>query len=253
MSKLIRGFSMSATATEVRAAPKRGALARLVLLLLVPAVLAGCAGTRGGPIPYDVAMGQPDSPTVTTPEADYKIAPMDTLRISVFQVPDLTGDYDVDLLGNIAMPLIGSVRAADMTTGQLDQVLKQRLGDKYLQNPDVTVSLKASTRRVVTVDGAVNGSGMFPINGPTTLMQAIAMARGTSQDANPHRVAIFRQVEGKRMAAAFDLVSIRKGQMKDPQVYAGDIVVVDGSKVKQIQTQVLSTLPIIGLFGPLIY
>jgi polysaccharide export outer membrane protein len=84
-------------------------------------------------------------------------------------------------------------------------------------------------------------------------MQAIAMARGTSQDANPHRVAIFRQVEGKRMAAAFDLTSIRKGEMKDPQVYAGDIVVVDGSKVKQIQTQVLSTLPIIGLFGPFIY
>jgi polysaccharide export outer membrane protein len=55
------------------------------------------------------------------------------------------------------------------------------------------------------------------------------------------------------MAAAFDLYSVRKGEMKDPEVYSGDIIVVDGSRVKQIQNQIIGTLPIIGMFGPFIY
>jgi polysaccharide export outer membrane protein len=229
-------------------------LALLAFALAAIVMLAGCTGTRGGPIPYNVKdFGQPDSPTIATVEADYKIAPMDTLKINVFQVQDLSGDFEVDLLGNISMPLIGEVKAADLTMSELDRTLSQRLGEKYLQNPDVSVGLKSSTRRNVTIDGAVLTPGMYPVNGPTTLIQAIAMARGMSQDANPHRVAIFRQIDGKRMAAAYDVTSIRKGKMEDPQVYSGDIIVVDGSSIKAIQNQILMTLPIIGMFNPIIY
>ena len=227
-------------------------VALLATTLVGAAALSACAGTRGGPIPYNVQnFGQPDSPALQTVSADYKIAPADTLRISVFQVPDLTGDFDVDLIGNISMPLIGTVKAVDLTTGQLDLAITEKLGAKYLQNPDVSVALKASSRRNVTIDGSVLQPGMYPVNGPTTLMQAIAMARGVSQDANAHRVAVFRQIEGKRMAAAFDLYSIRKGQMKDPEVFSGDIIVVDGSRIKALQNQILMTLPIIGMFNPL--
>jgi polysaccharide export outer membrane protein len=175
------------------------------------------------------------------------------LRVSVFQVPDLTGDFEVDLMGNISMPLIGTMKAVDMTTAQLDQEITKKLGAKYLQNPDVNVALKASARRNVTLEGSVQAPGMYPVNGPTTLVQAISMARGITPDANAHRVAIFRQIDGKRMAAAFDLYSIRKGEMKDPEVYSGDIIIVDGSRIKSIQNQILMTLPIIGMFNPLIY
>jgi len=231
-----------------------GRLAMLLLMTAGLALVAGCAGTRGGPIPYNVAaFGQPDSPTLTTVSSDYKIAPADTLRVSVFQVPDLTGDFDVDLMGNISLPLIGTVKAVDLTTSQLDQEITKKLGEKYLQNPDVNIALKASARRNVTVDGSVQSPGMYPVNGPTTLVQAISMARGITSDANAHRVAVFRQIDGKRMAAAFDLYSIRKGEMKDPEVYSGDIIVVDGSRIKTIQNQILMTLPIIGMFNPLIY
>jgi len=226
----------------------------LICLAIAAATVSACTDSRGGSIPYTVSgFGVPDAPTTATIDSNYKIAPMDTLTIRVFGMPDLTGDYQVDLLGNISMPLIGTVRAADLTTAELDKSLTARLGEKYLQNPDVSVALKQSARRNLTVDGAVNQPGLYGINGPTTLMQAIAMARGVSQDANPHRVAIFRTIEGKRMAAAFDLYSVRKGEMKDPEVYSGDIIVVDGSRVKQIQNQVLGTLPIIGMFGPWIY
>lgn len=225
---------------------------RIVAVLLAVLLLSGCAGTRGGPIDYNVDdFGRPDTPATLTLEDDYKIGPMDTLAITVFQVPDLSGEFEVDLTGRIAMPLLGDVKAVDLTTAELDQRLTQQLGAKYLQTPDVSVRIKSSTRRNLTVDGSVRQPGMYPVTGPMTLIQAIALARGTDDSANPRRVAIFRQVEGKRMAAAFDLISIRRGQMDDPQVYSGDIIVVDGSKVRSIQREILTALPILGMFNPL--
>lgn len=231
------------------ALPARGGtiLAALAALTL----LSGCGSTRGGAVPYDVAgFGAPDTPKALTLEQDYRIAPLDTLDIKVFQVEDLSGEYEVDLTGNIAMPLIGSVQAVDRTPSELKTAIAQQLGAKYLQSPDVSVGVKSSTRRNVTVDGSVKAPGLFPVNGPMTLMQAVALARGTDENANPRRIAIFRQIDGKRMAAAFDLTSIRRGEAEDPQIYSGDIVIVDGSSTKAAYTKLLQTLPVISLFRP---
>jgi polysaccharide biosynthesis/export protein len=235
----------------IMASSRQMGVVAAIFALCAALLLTGCAGTRGGPIDYNVEnFGRPDTPTVLTLEEDYKIGPMDTLRVSVFQVPDLSGEFEVDLTGHIAMPLLGSVRAVDLTTAELDRKLTQQLGAKYLQSPDVSVGIKSSTRRNLTVDGSVRQPGLYPVNGPMTLIQAIALARGTDDAANPRRVAIFRQVDGQRMAAAFDLVSIRRGQMEDPKVYSGDIIIVDGSNVRAIQREVLTALPILGLFNP---
>ncbi len=214
-------------------------------------MVAACADSAGGPIPYNVALGAPDSPSLAPLESDYRIAPMDTISVKVFKSEDLTGDYQVDLAGNISMPLIGEVPAANLTTAQLDQKLTQVLGQKYFEHPDVAVGIKASTRRSVTVDGAVKQAGTFPIAGPTSLMQAVALAGGTTEDANARRVAVFRTVGGQRQAAAFDLAAIRHGQAKDPPVYAGDIVVVDGSSVKTGFKKFLQAIPLLAIFGPI--
>jgi len=224
---------------------------RLVLAGLALLTTAGCADKRGGPIPYNVqTFGAPDAPTVLTLEQGYRIAPLDTLTVKVFKMPDLSGDYEVDLTGEIAMPLIGSVRAVDMTTAELDDKLTAKFGEKYLRNPDISVGVKSSTRRNVTVDGAVNKVGTFGVNGPMTLLQAVAQAGGPTPDANPRRVAIFRQIGGQRQAAAFDLTSIRRGEAPDPAVYPGDIIIVDGSAIKALQKQILNTLPILSIFRP---
>jgi polysaccharide export outer membrane protein len=103
----------------------------------------------------------------------------------------------------------------------------------------------------VTVDGAVRDGGAFPVGGPISLVQAIAMAKGTTEDANARRIAVFRTVGGQRQAAAFDLTSIRRGQSPDPAIYPGDIVVVDGSSVKATQKQILQSIPLLAIFGPL--
>jgi polysaccharide export outer membrane protein len=222
----------------------------IALALAGGALLAGCADKRGGPIPYDTALAPPDKPAITPLESSYKIAPMDTITIKVFKMPDLSGDYEVDLTGQVSMPLIGEIGAAELTTAELDQRLTQKFGERYLENPDVSVGVKASTRRSVTIDGSVKSAGSFPVNGPLTLMQAVALAGGTAEDANARRVAVFRTVGGKRQAAAFDLTSIRRGESEDPSIYPGDIVVVDGSAVKATQKQILNSLPILSIFRP---
>jgi len=224
----------------------RGLLSLLGLL-----ALAACADTRGGSIPYDKPLAAPDEVTFQTLASDYKIAPMDKLSVKVFKMDDLSGDYDVDLAGNISLPLIGQLKAANLTTEQLDDQLTTKLGDKYLEHPDVSVAIKSSTAHVVTVDGAVREAGSFALGGPTTLIRAVAMAKGVTEDANARRVAVFRTVGGQRQAAAFDLTSIRRGEAPDPQIYPGDIIVVDGSSVKAVQKKLLQSIPLLAIFGPL--
>ena len=223
---------------------------KLALLGLCLAVVAGCADSRGGPISYDRALSAPDAPKLATVESDYKIAPMDKLAVKVFKAEDLSGDYEVDLAGHISLPLIGEVEAANLTTAQLDDRLTSLLGEKYLQNPDVSVALKESSGRVVTVDGAVREPGSYPVLRPITLLQAMALAKGASEDANIRRVAVFRTIGGTRQAAAFDVLAIRRGQNPDPSIYPGDIVVVDGSSIKALQKQIMKNLPILSIFRP---
>ena len=213
-------------------------------------LVAACTDTAGGPIPYNVPLGNPDAPTLAPLGSDYRIGPMDTVTVKVFKSQDLTGDYQVDLTGNISMPLVGEVPAANLTTSQLDERLTQVLGQKYFEHPDVAVGIKASTRRSVTVDGAVKQAGSFPIAGPTSLMQAVALAGGTTEDANARRVAVFRTIGGQRQAAAFDLSAIRHGQAQDPQIYPGDIVVVDGSAIKEGFKRIMQGFPLLSIFRP---
>src|SRR3954470_15867815 len=223
----------------------------LTVCSIAGAFLAGgCADTRGGSIPYDKVLSAPDEVKFQTLENNYKIAPMDKLAVKVFKMDDLSGDYDVDLAGNISLPLIGQVTAANLTTAQLDDQLTQKLGSKYLEHPDVSVAIKASTAHVVTVDGAVREGGSYSVAGPISLIQAVAMAKGTTEDANARRVAVFRTVGGKRQAAAFDLTAIRRGQSTDPEIYPGDIIVVDGSSIKAAQKQIFQSFPLLSIFRP---
>ncbi|HZF94062.1 MAG TPA: polysaccharide biosynthesis/export family protein [Allosphingosinicella sp.] len=239
--------------TMTAAGSRLRALVRAFLAVAVFGLVAACA-TRGGNIPYDVSQkdfGQPDAPSALVgTNAEYRISPLDKLSVTVFQVPDMSRDVDVDLGGNISMPLIGNVRAVDLTTAELQTQLEAQLGARYLRNPDVTVSIKETSRRHITIDGAVRSPGQFQVSGPTTLLQAVARAGGPDETANPRRVAVFRQIGGRRNAAAFDLAAIRRGNAEDPVIYTGDIIVVEGSRLRAIQREIFATLPLLTTFRP---
>lgn len=223
----------------------------LAVFAVVALLLGGCAGSRGGPISYDVQdFNRPDAARPAVLPDNYQLAPGDKLDINVFRVEDLSGEYTVDLAGNLAFPLVGTISAIGLTTSELAGTIESRLSQNYLQDPDVTVGITASTGRFVTIDGSVRQPGAFPVTSSLTLVEAVAMARGTDEFANPRRVAIFRRIDGQRMAAAFDLTSIRRGEMPDPDVYPGDIIYVDGSQARRALRDIFGALPILALFRP---
>ena len=95
----------------------------------------------------------------------YRIGPQDVLDISVFQAPDLSKTVEVADNGTIDVPLIGETPASGKTAQELQRDLNSKLGAKYLQNPQVTVTVKEFNSNRVTVSGAVKSPGVFPYKG----------------------------------------------------------------------------------------
>ena len=236
--------------------PKRQivSIMRWILPLFALPLLAACGSTNDGASPsLGMAAGSAvfAQPAATfAPDENYRLGPTDLLRIATFQVPDLSfEEIRVDAAGNIDMPLIGTLRAAGLTPGELADEMERRLAVRYLRNPQVNVTVSQAASQKVTVDGAVTKPGVYEMRGRTTLVQAIAMAEGPTRVADLEHVVVFRTVEGRRMAAVFDLKSIRAGEMSDPFLNGDDIVVVDTSRTSQMIREVLAALPGLAVFG----
>jgi polysaccharide export outer membrane protein len=181
-------------------------------------------------------------------DEDYRIAPLDLLEISVFGVKELDRPVQVSSSGMISLPLIKTVKAAGLTQTRLEQQIAAKLEAKYLQSPQVSVFVKEYNSQRITVDGAVQKPGIFPIVGKVSLMQAIALAQGLTVVADPSGVLVFRTVNDKRMAARFDLSDVRSGKINDPFLQPGDIVMVDESKTRTALRDISTALPLTGLF-----
>jgi polysaccharide export outer membrane protein len=119
-----------------------------------------------------------------------------------------------------------------------------------VKDPLVTVTVRESSSQKVTIDGAVVQPGIYPIAGNTTLMQAVALARGPDTIANTREVAIFRNTGAQRTAAVFDLSAIRSGKAVDPPVYANDVIVVETSGGRRFLRDLGNVVPFISLFRP---
>lgn len=219
-------------------------------MLCLAAICAGCGVSRGGPIPYDVALAAPDARTSST-TYDWALGPLDVVDVKVFQVPDLSGEYQVGANGALELPLVGSVPVEGQTPSQFANTLERLYSRRYLNDPDISVRIIETAQRNVVVEGGVTVPGVYPLEGETSLLGAIALARGVAPETgNARRVAIFRQVEGQRMAAAFDVVAIRRGEMANPLVYPGDTIVVDANSSRSAYRDIIQLLPIVALFRP---
>lgn len=183
----------------------------------------------------------------------YRIGPLDVITISVFRVPELSTTVQVADTGTINLPLIGEVPASGRTAQEVEQDVTARLGEKYLQNPQVTVFIKEYNARRVTVDGSVKKPGVYPLRGRTSLLQAITMAEGLDNNRASGEVIVFRQIDGTRSAARFDLDEIRDGTAKDPIIEPGDVVIVDDSSAKIVLHNVLRVLPITNVFRGFVF
>lgn len=223
-------------------------LGRILSVALMGAAISGCA-SKPANVPYNPANFGPPDPTPVAKVADV-IAPGDKVHVSVFGVDSLSGDFLVEENGLIDYPLIGLVQAQGQTPEQFAKSLAARLGEKDLRNPDVRVAVVEQAKQTVTVEGAVKQPAVVAIRGQTSLLQAIALAGGTTPDAETKQIIVFRQVGGQRMAAAFDLNAIRRAEAPDPVIYPNDMVVVSGSQNKRLIDRILQAVPVLGIFRP---
>ncbi|WIY70089.1 polysaccharide biosynthesis/export family protein [Aquidulcibacter paucihalophilus] len=187
---------------------------------------------------------------VISPSTEYRIGVGDKLDVRVFQVADLSfAELVVDTSGNINLPLIGAVRGAGRTVGEMATDIAGRLAAQYLRDPQVTVTVKEAASQKITVDGAVTKPGVYEMRGSTSLLQAVAMAEGPTRVADLTKVAVFRSIDGRRSVALFDLSAIRQGRASDPQVLGDDVIVVDTSRLSSALREVVGALPALSAFA----
>ena len=182
---------------------------------------------------------------------DYRIMPDDVLQIVVYQAPDFTRDAQVDAAGNVNLPLLGGIPVAGRTAHDVEGEITRRLKAKYMQNPQVSVSVKDAVGLRVTVDGAVVKPGVVQLRGSVTLLSLIAQSGGFTDTADKSDVLIVRNTDKGRSLARFDTNAIAAGTSDDPPVYGGDTVVVDDSAAKTAWKNVGSALGVAG-FGALL-
>lgn len=192
----------------------------------------------------------PDREDLVAPDRLALIGPLDVLAVDVFGVPDFTRQVQVDAGGRIAMPLIGTLDAGGKTAGELAATITSALRGRYVRNPNVTVNIVSSVSQVVTVDGEVVEPGLYPVTNQTTLLRALASAKGMTEYARQREVVILRKVQGQNMAALYDVGAIRRGAYDDPFVYANDVIVVGDSPQRRLFKDLISVTPL--LAAPLV-
>ena len=206
---------------------------RLRYLLVGTLLIAPLALCQDSSAPKTDGSAKPASPAsaATTPapeaDADYKIGPQDVLRIDVWKEPDISRTIPVRPDGKISLPLLNDVQAAGMTAMQLAHVLKESLS-KYLNNPQITVTVTEINSRRVYITGEVSRAGALPLLPGMTVLQALSSAGGFTQFAKLKNIYVLRNEDGKQVKHPFNYKEVVKGNLPEQniQLQPGDTIVV---------------------------
>ncbi len=163
-----------------------------------------------------------------------QIAEGDLLDVVIFDTPELSGRFRVNLKGDILLPLAGTLHVAGMTLAEITDAVSQRYKDaKILVAPEVTVFVAEFMRRTITITGEVRGPGVFPIAAPRTLTDTLAMAGGLNDNAS-RTVSIVHAADPRQIihvtlnVGAQTPESIQEGRM---EILPGDSIFVARSGI----------------------
>lgn len=186
-----------------------------MVLALVVALLVGGAAT----------FAQQAAPPA--PPADYVIGPDDILTIVFWREKEMSGDVTVRPDGRISLPLLNDIEAAGLTPEQLRARLTEA-ADKYIEDPTITVVVKQINSRKVFITGQVAKPGPYPLVGPTTVVQLIAIAGGVLEYADEKNIAVMRTENGRPISHRFnyDEVKKRKKLQQNILLKPGDTIIV---------------------------
>jgi len=201
---------------RVPAPPRRlvGAMIFMVGLLAgcspspAPAVPAAAPGLSGPVISASL-------PGSGAGLAGYRLGPGDQIRLTVVRHEDLSGKFEIDGEGFLAMPLVGKVRSAGLSPRELEDELEHQLRDGgYLVNPQV--SIEVLNYRPFYVIGAINNPGSYQYVSGMTVTNAVALAGGFTGRADQRGITITRGgSSGPQLEAG-----------ADSEVLPGDIIEV---------------------------
>jgi polysaccharide export outer membrane protein len=165
------------------------------------------------------------APLVVPP--DYIIGPDDVLSIVYWREKDVSSDVTVRPDGKISLPLMNDVQAAGLTPEQLRARLTE-VSRQYLEDPNVTVVVHQINSRKVYITGEVAKPGTYPLTGPTTVLQLIALAGGIGTYADGRKIVIVRHENGRQVTYPFNYkaVATRKSLKDNIELKPGDTVIV---------------------------
>jgi polysaccharide export outer membrane protein len=170
-------------------------------------------------------------PAATVPVAvneEYRLGPGDKLRIEVYQDTQLSQSVQVRPDGKITLPLIGDLDASSRTPIELRDTITTSLKE-YITNPTVTVIVVEALASQVYVMGEVTHPGTMQLHGPTTILQALAMAGGFKEFANTKDVKVLRPRGGASNSIEtirFNYKDVINGDAKPFYLRSGDTVIV---------------------------
>jgi polysaccharide export outer membrane protein len=179
-----------------------------------------------------VGTGQAEEPKVGAKPPgqnlpSYRLQPGDVMTVSVWKETELQSEVLVRPDGGFSFPLAGDVDAVGKTVDEIRGILVERL-KRYIPNPVVTVAVKMIGGNRIYVVGRVNKAGDFPLSSPLDVMQAIALAGGTTPFAAINDIVILRRQNGEQQALHFHYSDVARGRELSQNVLlqGGDTVVV---------------------------
>ncbi len=185
-----------------------------VALFSCCAAAAACASTRVVPMA--------DAP----PEAEYHIGKEDVLEVVVYREPELSRVVPVRPDGKISLPLAGEVDAAGKTAAELQQGIAARL-TAWVHEPAVSVLVREINASRVFVLGEVVKPGAFPLRGPMSPVQAIALAGGRTPYGGDKVVWLRQRKDGATEKATLSFDEMVKGEVKGGLwLQGGDVLYV---------------------------
>jgi polysaccharide export outer membrane protein len=178
------------------------------------------------PAPAQVSKPDAGAPATTGAAVDpksYHIGPEDILIIQVWREPDFSRQVGVRPDGKITMPLIGELQAGGLTPVELGAELAKSL-NKYINTPDVSVSVAQVNSKKYYINGEVMRTGAFALAVPTTVMEALSQAGGFKEFANKKKIKILRG--GKPLYFNYNEVVKGKHLEQNILLEPGDFVIV---------------------------
>jgi polysaccharide export outer membrane protein len=196
-------------------------------------VLCAAIGTMlatGGLQAQEAAKSAPAQPGPTTKaaattDAGYKIGPQDVLRVDVWKETEISRSVPVRPDGKISLPLLNDVQAAGLTAMELANTITEGL-KKFINNPQVTVTVTEINSRRVYVTGEVTRPGAYPLLPNMTALQALTSAGGFTQFSNPKKIYVLRNESGKQVKHPFNYKAVLDGKQDDIPLLPGDTIVV---------------------------